>query len=158
MEGKNPFVCGWISCILCIGVGAAPRQWLPHDPERLGHLLDTIRCDHVIHQRAEDAATNYQDFLSKHGQAHLPVIIRDYPLTHRPGAPWQDKDSFRAWFGKLNIGFDRNQMEGGFKNFSGGLTAQVCWCFFLAPLASALLCMFHFPSHSVFFYSLGMSL
>ena len=134
--------------ILCIGFGVVSRQWLPHDPSRLRHILDTISCDDLVHQRAEDAPDSYKDFLSKHGQAHLPVIIRDYPHTHRPDAPWQDKDSFRAWFGKLNIGLTNDAREGDFKNYSGGLTAQVFFggiLFRTALFAHALLpvcCLF----------------
>ena len=111
--------------ILCVAVGVIARQWLPHDPTRLRHLLDTIRCDSVIRQHADDAPTSYKNFLSKHGQAHLPVMIRDYPHTHRSDAPWQNKGSFRSWFGKLSIDLDGAGSEAGFKNYSGGLTAQV---------------------------------
>ena len=111
--------------ILGIALGAASRQWLPHDPTKLSHILDTISCDYVVQERADEAASNYEDFLSKHGQAHLPVIIRDYPNTHRPDAPWQTQDSFRSWFGKLNIGSGTPGREATFRNYSGGLTAQV---------------------------------
>ena len=128
----------------CIGVGAAAsRQWLPHDPTKLRHIFDTIRCDHVIRERAEDASSNYKDFLSKHGQAHLPVMIRDYQHTHRPDAPWQTKDTFRSWFGKVNIGMDRHEREGGFTNYSGGLTAQV----------SHWVGLYFVPSRRLFHYS-----